>query len=176
MPLFFITGSAGTGKTTVGRVLKTRGYEAYDVDEDGLAKWQHNQTGYIHPKSSVKREQRTPDFLANHSWNFPRQEAEVLAAKAENMPIFLCGALANEDELYDLFGGRFALYVDDEILAHRLATRTSGDWGKQPHELQHTLEHHSEAYEKYRRLGFIIVDATQPLESMVDYIIQETKA
>src|SRR5437660_1029900 len=81
MPLYYITGIAGSGKSTVLSELKRRGYEAYDVDEAGpaTAKWYNDTTGFVHPKSSVKKEDRTPDFLANHSWKVPRQEVVELA-------------------------------------------------------------------------------------------------
>ena len=158
------------------RVLKARGYEAYDTDDDGLAKWQHIHTGYVHPKSSVKAAQRTPEFLENHSWNVPRQEVEALLARAAAKPIFLCGSLGNEDKLHDLFAAVFALYVDDETLTHRLATRTNNDWGKQPHELAQTLEHHRQAYERHRRLGDIIVDAARPVEEVADDVAARASA
>ena len=171
MPLFLVSGSAGTGKSQVCRVLKERGYEAFDTDDDGLARWQHKQTGYIHPKSSVKPHQRTPQFLAAHSWNVPRQYVEELARKAAAKPIFLCGSLGNEAGLHDLFAKVFVLHVDDETLKHRLATRTSNNWGKQPHELQQTLEHHRTAYKKYEQLGDVIIDATRPLPQVVEDIL-----
>lgn len=173
MSLFLVSGTAGTGKSQVCRVLKEKGYEAYDTDDDGLARWQHMQTGYIHPKSSVKPEQRTPEFLNEHSWNVPRQYVEELAHKASDKPIFLCGSLGNESELHDLFTRVFALYVDDETLKHRLATRTTNDWGKQPHELQQTLRHHHEAYKNYDSSNSVIVDATKPLDRVVNDIITQ---
>lgn len=176
MSLFLIGGTAGTGKSQVCHVLKERGYETYDTDDDGLARWQHNQTGYIHPKSSVKPHQRTAEFLAEHSWNVPREYVEELARQAANKHIFLCGSLANEDELHDLFEKVFALYVDDETLKHRLATRTTNDWGKQPHELQQTLEDHRGAYKKHEQRGDIIIDATRPLEDVADDIIARAEA
>lgn len=37
----------GSGKTTVRNELKSRGYEAYDGDEDGLAKWYNDATGVV---------------------------------------------------------------------------------------------------------------------------------
>lgn len=172
MSLFLIAGSAGSGKSTVCRVLKERGFEAYDTDEDGLAKWQHNQTGYVHPKSSVKKEQRTPAFLAEHSWNVPRQEVEELAVRAEHKPIFLCGAIGNQDALRDLFAGIFMLYVDNETLLHRLATRTNNDWGSQPHERELTLQHNQYVYEAHKRLGSIIIDASRPVDAVADDIVE----
>lgn len=176
MPLFLISGTAGTGKSQVCRVLKTRGYEAYDTDDDGLARWQHNETGYIYPKSSVKPEQRTPEFLESHSWNVPRAFIEELAQKTTDKPVFVCGSLANEAALHDLFENVFALYVDDDTLKHRLATRTTNDWGKQPHELAQTLAHHHRIYDTHRALGDTIIDASQPLETVVDTILSLIKS
>lgn len=171
MSLYLITGSAGSGKTTICRALKARGYEALDIDNDGYAKWQHNETKYVHPKSSIKKEDRTLEFIKSHSWNVPRLETEALAERAENKSIFLCGAMGNEDELRDLFGKVFALYVDDKVLIHRIASREGDQWGKQLHELQLTLEWHRYVYDKQRKAGSVIVDASQPVESIVDSIL-----
>jgi len=175
MSLFLISGTAGTGKSQVCRVLKERGYEAYDTDDDGLARWQHNKTGFIHPKSSVKPEQRTAEFLAEHSWNVPREHVEELARKAAGRAIFLCGSLANEGQLHDLFAQVFALHVDDETLKHRLATRTTNDWGKQPQELEMTLAHHGRIYAQHEQRGDAIIDATRPLKEVVDDIISKSE-
>jgi broad-specificity NMP kinase len=175
MSLFLVTGTSGTGKSDVCRVLKERGYEAYDTDDDGLARWQHNETGYIHPKSSVKAEQRTAAFIAEHSWNVPRDYLEDLLRSSGNRPVFICGSPGNEDKIRGLFKVVFVLCVDDGTLMHRLATRTSNDWGKQPHELEQTLQHHHEIYDKHRKLGDIVIDATRPVGDVVDSIVQGTE-
>lgn len=174
MSLYLITGNSGTGKTAVYRELKTRGYKAIDTDEDGLAKWQHNTTGYIHPKSSIKAHQRTPEFLEQHSWNVPRSDVEEMAKTAQGKTVFLCGVLANEPELTDLFEKVFALYVDDETLKNRLETRTDNDWGKQPHELERVLKWHHYIYDVYRKTGVIIIDATQSIDKVITEIINYT--
>ncbi len=171
MSLFLVTGTAGTGKSEVCRVLKERGYAAFDIDDDGLARWQHNGTGYIHPKSSVKSEQRTAAFIAEHAWNVPREYLEDLLKSAGDKPLFICGSLGNEDKVRDLFRKIFALYVDDDTLVHRLATRTNNDWGKQHHELEQTLRHHHEIYDKHRRMGDIVIDASKPVNDIVEVIV-----
>jgi len=163
MSLFLITGTAGVGKSAVCEQLKTNGYQAFDTDTDGLAKWQNIETSVIHPKSSVKEADRTPEFLNIHRWNVPRAEVEELRNNAVGNVIYLCGNMSNESELYDLFDDVVALYVDDETLKHRLATRTTGGWGKRPHELEHTLARHRTHYDAYRASGTTIIDATQPL-------------
>jgi hypothetical protein len=156
-------------------VLKKMGYEAYDTDNDGLARWQNRLTGYIHPKSSVKPHQRTPEFLAEHDWNVPRQDVAELVKKADGKSVFVCGSLANETDLYDLFDGVFALHVNEETLAHRLKTRTTNDWGKQPHELEQTLQDHRVSYAEHECRGNAIVDATQPLDVVVSDILKMVK-
>jgi dephospho-CoA kinase len=173
MALYFVTGTAGTGKSQVCCKLNEKGYESYDID-DGLARWRQNQTGYIYPKSSVKAHQRTAEFLTEHSWIVPRQSVVELMRKASDKPVFLCGSLANEDELRDLFARVCVLYVDDQTLEQRLTTRTTNDWGKQPHELKQTLLHHHQSYERYQQQGDYIIDASQPLDRVVDEVLAAT--
>ncbi len=175
MALFFVTGLSGAGKSQVTHALKERGYEAYDTDDDALARWQNKHTGYIHPKSSVKPAQRTPEFLAEHDWNVPREYVEELAKKAHDKPVFLCGVASNEPTLRDLFTHTFALHIDEATLINRLQTRTNNDWGKQPHELQQTLKLQRNAEQKYRKLGYSIIDATRPLDDVVTEIIKGVK-
>jgi adenylate kinase family enzyme len=171
MSLIFVTGISGSGKSTVWQELKARGYEAYDVDEDALAKWHNNETGYVHPKSSVKAHQRTPAFLASHSWKVPRQEVEELAKHAVDKNIFLCGVVANEKELWDLFGKVIALTVDEDTLRHRIQSRTNNDFGKSEHEFEQIIGWQADTEDSYRKFGHITIDATRPLGQVVDDVI-----
>ena len=175
MALFFVTGISGSGKSTVTNELKSRGYEAYDTDDDGLARWHNNNTGYIHPKSSVKKEDRTDEFLKIHSWIVPRSLVEDLAHRAGNKTIFLCGVAHNEDGIRGLFKAVFELTIDDKTLIRRLTTRTNNDWGKQPHELDQTLANQHNLEELYRKHNPILVDATQPIRIVVDNILEKVK-
>lgn len=175
MPLFFITGQSGAGKSQLTLTLRENGYEAYDTDDDGLARWQHNTTQYIHPKSSVKAHMRTEEFLAEHSWNIPRDYIEQLADSAQTKTIFLLGVIENEVEVRDLFARTFALQIDDATMTRRLQTRTNNNWGKQPHELQRSLAANKTAVEQWRALGYTIIDATQPIDKVVSQILEATK-
>jgi len=175
MTLFFITGIAGSGKSTLAKELKAKGYEAYDTDDDGFARWLNKNSGYIHPKSSVKKEARTEAFLADHAWIVPRSEVEELATRAKDKDIFLCGVASNEDELRDLFKQVFELVIDNETLERRLLTRTSNDWGKQPHELRQTLYNNKNAEELYHKHNPTLIDATQPVEQVAANIIKKTR-
>ncbi len=173
MALYFITGISGSGKSTVLAELRQRGYEAYDVDEVGpaAAKWHHNTTSFVHPKSSVQAADRTPEFLANHSWKVPRSEVIALRDAAKSKAVFLGGSIANEAELLDLFSHVFALSIDGETLQQRIATRTNNDWGKQPHELALTLEVNKKLHERYQLHSYLVIDATKPFDVVVAKII-----
>ncbi len=171
MSLIFITGISGSGKSAVWQELKSRGYEAYDVDEDGLAKWHNNDTGYVHPKSSVKAHQRTPEFLASHSWKVPRNEVEELAKHAVDKNVYLCGVVANENELWDLFGKVIALTVDEDTLRHRIKSRTNNDFGKSEHEFEQIIGRQEDAKDSYKKFGHITIDATRPLDEVVDDVV-----
>ncbi len=173
MSLYLITGNAGTGKTTVCQKLREKNFEAYDTDNDGFSKWQNKETGYIHPKSSVKAVDRTPEFLKLHDWNIPRYEIKQLSNSSAKKIVFLCGVIDNLDEVRELFDGVFALFVDDKTLKHRLLTRTSGDWGKQKHELTRTLDYHHIVYDKWKKLGAKNIDATKPVEEVVNSILAD---
>lgn len=175
MSLFFITGVSSSGKSSITHELRDRGYAAYDTDDDALARWQNNETGYIHPKSSVKAHQRTGDFLNLHSWNVPREFIEEIADNNLDNSAFICGVAQNINEIRDLFSGVFALIIDEETLKHRIETRTNNDWGKQPHELKKTLDIYKNAAKEYSRLGYTIINAGQPLVKVVDNILDKIK-
>lgn len=174
MALYFISGIAGSGKSEVCRELKSRRYLAFDTDNDGLAKWVNIDTGYVHPKSSIKPAQRTEIFLKTHSWNIPKGEVEKLALSAKNRSVFLCGVASNEKELWELFDKVFELQIDEKILKHRLHNRTTNDWGKQPHELQQTINALHDISKLHRYTDRIFIDGAQPVNMVVDNILAST--
>lgn len=172
MPLILITGTAGTGKTTLCEELKKRGYNALDTDKDALARWQHKETGYIHPKSSVKPIDRTKRFIEEHSWNVTRATLLKISHESQDKTIFICGTIANEENVKDLFLKRIALYADDETLTQRIKNRADNDWGKQPHELKQTLDHNKRVRSEYSQLGYILIDSSHSIESVLNDVIK----
>jgi thymidylate kinase len=173
MALYYVTGISGSGKSSVRDELRRRGYEAYGTDEDSLAYFYHNQTGE-RVKSHVAVEERTPEWRAQHTWKLPRAKAEELAKNSQGKKMFLCGVTANDaDELWDLFTKVFALFVDEETLKHRIKNRTENDFGKSEHEFQTILEWQQTAKEDYRKLGAALIDASRPLNEVVNEIIAQ---
>ena len=173
MPLYFVTGISGSGKSTVREHLRRRGYDAYATDEDGLASWFDNVTEQEYARHTTSAE-RTPEFGQRYSWRMPRSRAAQLAAIAADRPVFLCGAVANEVESWDLFAAVIALHIDAETLQMRLAARTNNDFGKSAHELTQILGWQAAAGAAYERAGHLVIDATRPIEDVVDEVLALT--
>lgn len=123
MPLIYITGNSGAGKSSVRKELQRRGYEAHDTDDDGITTWQHKTTG-----EAVERPEdegsRTKDWYEQHEWRISRQKVEEFATHARDKTIFLCGSPSNADEMLDLYDKIVCLVVDKDTLKSRITSRT----------------------------------------------------
>lgn len=175
MPLVYITGISASGKSSVCKELKRRGYEAYDADKDGVAFFYNNETGKAITKKIAPKD-RTPEWRAKHTWKAKREDVKKLAREAKDKLIFLCGVTSNDaDELWDLFDQVFALTIDEATLRHRVTSRTNNDFGKNPNELADLLRWQRTASEGYKKLGAILIDAAKPLDEVADEILKQTK-
>lgn len=150
-----------------------QGYAAYATDEDGYASWFDNESGEEYSQRTTS-EERTPEFGQRYSWKVSQDKVMQLAADAAERPIFLCGAVANEAEVWDLFACVVALDIDIETLKQRLATRTNNDFGKSHHELEQILAWHADGQASYLRVGHRLVDATKPIDEVVRDVIALT--
>lgn len=84
---------------------------------------------------------------------------------------FLFGVVENDLEVLDLFDRLVCLVIDDETLRDRLATRTTNGFGKERGELAIALTWNREIEARYRRFGATILDATQPIEAVVQDLL-----
>jgi len=167
MPLVYITGIAGSGKSTVQQELKRRGHDAYDADEPGIGA-AHDRNGLIVKVPDAS--ERSPDWFQRHSWRMIDGALERLQLKAETDYVFLCGAVTSAEDR-GLFAQTICLDIDEATLRTRLASREGNDFGQSQHELARILEVHKTATENYRQKGAAVVDATRPLHEVVDAIL-----
>lgn len=171
MALIYITGISGSGKSTVAEELTERGYNAYDADKV-VSAFYRKDTGTKVNWDDVPPEPRTESWSRKHSWRMSRSLVEKLSETAANKSVFLCGVTDNEEEMRDLFKIVFALSINEQTLRHRLATRTSNQFGKQDHELERILFWHKNTEEYFLKIGAIVIDATQPLNEVVNEILE----
>ena len=102
MPLVYVTGISGTGKSAVCHELNRRGYEAHDTDRDGNAVWVNRKTGEVTAEAGAADRSR-PGWLDDQEWRIVPSKVQALVGRATDRLVFLCGGTANEDEVWDLF-------------------------------------------------------------------------
>lgn len=174
MPLVYITGISGTGKSTIRHELIKRGFEAFDVDEDGFRAWYNRNTD----KRAIKQkawENADNEWRKKYWLKIERPKVESIAdlAKAKHKPIFLCGTTPNDSDVWDLFDKVISLSISNETLKQRLASRTNNDYGKHPDDLKDILSWNKDIDERMSGYGAIIVNAEQPLKAVVDEIVEK---
>jgi shikimate kinase len=168
--LIYITGLAGAGKSAVCAELLARGYDACDADL-ALSAFFDVHTGARIPGHTPAAE-RTEQWRERHAWRMSRQLVEQMRVEAEASTRFVCGVASNEEECLDLFDQVYALEIDLETVEARLASRTTGDFGRTPHELKMLREWAASTDAYYDKIGAIRIDATQPLSAEVDEILR----
>lgn len=169
MSLVYITGISGSGKSAVCEELKRRGYDAHEGD-DGLSGFYHNETGERLLRSTTS-EERTPEWRKQWTWKMSRDE--LFKLKNLGTQIFVCGVAANDKEYIDVFDKCFVLHLGKQALLDRLANRTNNDFGKSEHELQGVLDWYNSLDQWYEDIDAIKIDAEQPLDVVVDGILEK---
>ena len=79
MPLTFITGAPGSGKTAVSNEIASRGYSIYDTDDPnhtGIAGWHDLATGaYV---AGFNELEVTEDLLSTHMWKLTDAALKII--------------------------------------------------------------------------------------------------
>jgi gluconate kinase len=159
---YLIEGVSGTGKTSVCRELRLRGYHAINGDTD-LAYQGDPETG--EPTDGV------PSHW-HHIWRVDRVRA-LVADQSERLTFF-CGGSRNFAKFLDLFDAVLVLEVDVETLNRRLDQRPGEEFGARQSERDLILRLHR-TKEDLPTNG-LVIDATASLDHVVDEIISRVKA
>ncbi len=163
---YLIEGVSGSGKTSVCHELRRRGYAALNSDRD-LRQHTDPTTGEK-PTTFSSPEIRH----GNNLWDI--EKVRRLAANQDDEVTFFCGGSRNFNEFIDVFDKVFVLDVDVDTLNERLDNRADDDWGKSKSERELILRLHA-TKEDIPNNG-ILIDATQPLVSVVDEILGHVRA
>lgn len=174
MPLIYITGPSGSGKSTVCTELSKLGYEAHDTDEDGMSAWYNNQT--LQPVERPEEKDRPADWYEKHGYRLSAERVKELAERAKTKRIFLCGIPANDKEFREYYDKVICLVIDEKTMKERVASRDTNDFGKSPDELKLMLYWHGKMLARYKEWSAVMIDASQPLNKVVDDIVEITKA
>lgn len=157
---YLIEGVSGTGKSAVCRELRRRGYAAVDGD---------NELAYQgDPQTGEKTEGRSH---AHHIWDV--EKVRALVSNTDDEATFFCGGSRNFHRFIDLFNEVFILEVDEATLNARLDSRPNDDWGKSKSQRALILRLHKTKADTPG--SGVAIDATRPLEHVVDEILTRTQ-
>jgi len=147
-----LTGMSGTGKSSVIGALAARGYKAVDTD-DGWC-------------------ETLPD--GRQRW---REEAvEQLLAIEDADVLFVAGCEENQVRFHPRFDVIILLSAPAEILAERLASRTSNSYGKTPGELRRVFDDLQVIEPLLRNAADYEISTTMPLNDVVTAVLRLTGA
>jgi broad-specificity NMP kinase len=113
MSNYLITGSQGSGKTTVIKQLQKLGYTAYNTDDlPDVTKLQDIETG-----ETIEWPDGKVDW-SRYAWNW--QEKEIMKLLRNDDTVFIGAVVSNQEKFYDLFDKVFIIIVGPETLRRRL--------------------------------------------------------
>lgn len=176
MSLIYITGVAGSGKSTVMEHLTKLGYETHGVDEEGFADWINRETGET---ALFPDDESSVDFHSwykKYSWVLSKERIQQLAQESRiaSKAVFLAGVADGESIVRDLFSHIVYLAVDEATVRRRIEERENNSFGKTPEEMADTLKWLRENDTRYKTDGSTVIDATQPPIRVAEDIIRTT--
>jgi shikimate kinase len=149
MRTILLTGMSGTGKSSALAELARRGFDVVDTDEGGWSEWSDADGGY------VWREDRIAGLL----------EGERTST------LYVSGTVSNQGRFYPRFDAVVLLSAPAEVLLDRIAARRTNDYGKRSEDRDLILQHLAEVEPLLRATCTHEVDATQPLDVVVDRLV-----
>ncbi|HEY2621533.1 MAG TPA: hypothetical protein VGI78_29645 [Acetobacteraceae bacterium] len=169
---YLIEGVSGAGKTAVCTELQRRGYQAVHGDRE-LVYRGDPETGL---PTAPETDTPTAAWMSEHHiWDV--EKVQALVANQEEALTFFCGGSRNVAKFIDLFDGVLVLEVDLDTMKRRIDERVAldpSDFGGTPEERELAVRLH-QTKEAIPKNG-IIIDATRPLEHVVDEILARTRA
>ncbi len=147
-----ITGMSGTGKSSVIRELRDRGFKAVDTDWD--PQWEQVD--------------------GDSTWTWREDKIQALLDVDDVELLFISACVPNQGRFYDRFDHVVLLTASEELTAERLAARTNNSYGKEPGELAEVL-HYKQTVEPLLRKGATEeIDTSMPLAQVVSRILKLT--
>lgn len=150
MKRVLITGMSGTGKSSLLHELAARGYQTADTDYgdyfqtiDGERLWREDRVSML------------------------------LSSAPDELPgvLFVQGTTRNQVLFYPRFHHIVLLRAPPEILAERLAARTTNPYGKDPAELAETLRYQQTVEPLLRASATLEVITTVPVARVAGIVL-----
>ncbi len=173
MSAVMITGISGAGKTTIAAVLARRSLASIDADGDLLL------SRFVNRAGAVVELPAAPDFawIARHGWEWNPARLDELIRAAAPATLYVCGGAANELELAGHFTHIVLLEIDEPTMLEPLdAPSRHNGWGRTGNTREQLRRELRGYQDRLRSSGAIPINATQPLDQVVDAVLSRTLA
>lgn len=161
---YLISGVSCSGKTSVCEELERRGHQAI-----------HGDRTLAYRGDPITGEPAAGGADARRAWIWDVGKVEALMADTAHAATFFCGGSRNYDRFIDGFDAVFVLEIDPGTLNRRLAARPADEWGGTASQGESYARLQQETGEGIPRHA-IRIDATAPLSSVVDAILEAADA
>jgi adenylate kinase family enzyme len=148
-----VTGMSGTGKSTALAELGRRGFRVVDTDSPAWSEWIPGAHG------------------AEGEWLWREDRIGELLAMELGGTLYVSGCMSNQGRFYDRFDAVVLLSAPSEVMLERVANRTTNDYGKGPGERDLILSHLGSVEPLLRATCTHEIDASRPLDDVVDALI-----
>jgi dephospho-CoA kinase len=156
----FLTGVAGTGKTTALAELQKYGYVVIDLDATGMCRWRNKKTREVVEYSPTGRDYQ---WLTKHGWYCDIGTLEKLLSSIRgDKYVFVAGITENIEEVSREFNKIFIFTADDSVIKNRLNKRDNNHFAKKKDEQDFVLEHSKELLKKIKDSKNIDANQTTP--------------
>lgn len=155
----------------MAKELAKCGYEAHDLEHNGISAWFHKEKGTRDAEFGQVPE-RTKEWMDAHEWRVSLDWVKGAAKEAADKPIFLCGGGANERDIIALCDKVIWLKTDEETIRQRVNIPRDHTYGTNPHELAEAIERNNTKEREYKGMGAILVDARRPFDEVIDEVLQ----
>jgi shikimate kinase len=170
--MIFITGVAGTGKSTIIKKLQKMKFCAFDIErEKDLCRWRDKKT---HKEVSYRSGVGKRWFDSNE-WVCDVEKLKKLIANEGGIMIF-GGSTANQDEYLPFFDKILLLQCKQKTFINRLKARTGKDeFGKTRTEQKLVLSWYKDFEKDMIGRGAIPVSTEYPVDTIIEQIISLIK-
>lgn len=151
-----ITGMSGTGKSTVTAELTRRGYRAMDLDSPAYSELVPAAEGEI------------TGVGGGMDWVWNEDRVTALLETTGDEPLFLSGCSPNQGQFYSQLDHVILLTAPTDVIRDRLSTRSTNDFGKDPGELERTLQLIEEIEPLLCQHADLVIDTRASLDEVID--------
>jgi dephospho-CoA kinase len=141
---------SGTGKSSALLELRRRGFDVVDTDVGGWTEWSEVDDGYVWREDLITE----------------------LLSRDDRPTLYVSGTVSNQGRYYRHFDTVVLLSAPADVLLRRIESRTTNDYGKNAEELATILRDLAQVEPLLRATCTHELDATQPLEAVVDRLIE----